>query len=317
MGALWIIWQSMHWLGTNTWQTQAFRTAATDSPRTARIMWIFTAFNFFGRAVIPMLWGVAAIAYLSSTLSPGDFSDLSANHTLDGMPLLLSRLPNILVGFMLAGMLAALMSTHSSYLLAWSGVLTEDLLVPIAGLLGISIRQRARIWITRFFILCLGAFLLIWGLWFEVKDTVWGYLGVTGTMYVAGSMSLVALGLYWRGANRTGAYLGLLGGALPGFVYLSGRIWQLVCTTNDWTVPPVVGQVNEFMTDPVTGVISFPLAIACMILGSLISGGRTEPGGAAVPGSSPGPVLIGSAAASAPYATDDASDRSHPSGGDA
>ena len=42
IGAVWIIWQLMHWLGTNTWQTQAFRTAATDSPSTARQMCILT-----------------------------------------------------------------------------------------------------------------------------------------------------------------------------------------------------------------------------------------------------------------------------------
>ncbi|GMU24156.1 MAG: sodium:solute symporter [Phycisphaerae bacterium] len=270
MGWVWIIWQCMHWMGTNTWQTQAFRTAATDSPRTTRFMWSLTAVNFFGRAIIPMLWGVAAIAFLSATLSPAEFDRVSTDNTLDGMPLLLKNLPAGLVGFMLAGMLAALMSTHSSYMLAWSGVLTEDLVIPIARALGINVPNGARIWITRFFILCLGAFLIGFGLWYEFKATVWGYLGVTGTMYVAGSMTLVAMGLYWRRANTVGAYCGLLCGAAPGAVYLASRFMVLGWGEQS---PQWLLEVNDFMTDPATGIMSFPLGFLAMIIGSLLTGG--------------------------------------------
>jgi SSS family solute:Na+ symporter len=279
-GWVWIIWQCMHWTGTNTWQTQAFRTAATDSPRTARIMWSLTAVNYFGRAIIPMLWGVAAIAFLSKTMSPTDFAKMDS---MKGMPTMLQHLPAGLVGFMLAGMLAALMSTHSSYMLAWSGVITEDLLAPILRLAGIHLSPRSRIWITRLFILCLGAFLIWFGLWYEFKDMVWGYLGVTGTMYLAGSVSLIAMGLYWRRASTLGAYLGLIMGAAPGIVYLTSRFLVLGFGSDNPALPQFVKQVNDFMTDQATGIMSFPLGLLGMIIGSLLSGRSRQTRGAEPP----------------------------------
>ena len=269
LGVLWVVWQTMHWLGTNTWQTGAFRTAATDSPRTARVMWSLTALNYFGRGVIPMLWGIGALAFLSHSMGAEMLSHVDAKQA---MPMFLANLPTGLVGLLMAGMLAALMSTHSSYLLAWSGVLTEDLVVPVARLAGRDVPQRRRIWITRGFIVLLGAFLLLWGLWFEVKQTIWGYLAVTGTMYVAGAMALLAMGLYWKRANATGAYLGLIGGALPGVAYLACRIVVLLGGTYGFEVPHAVERLNAVMTDPVTGVISFPLALVGMIVGSLVAG---------------------------------------------
>ncbi len=272
MGWVWIVWQIMHWTGSNTWQTQAFRTAATDSPRTAKVMWSMTAVNFFGRAIIPMFWGVAAIAFLSAKLPAAEFTRLSTEATLDGMPMLLMYLPAGLVGFVAAGMLAALMSTHSSYMLAWSGVLTEDLVVPIAKMLGIDLPGWSRVWITRFFILCLGAFLIWFGLWYEFKGRVWGYLGVTGTMYVAGSTALLVMGLYWWRATTAGAYLGLLFGAGPGLVYLTTRFLVLAGERGSLVLPDWVARVDKFMTDPVTGIMSFPLGFLGMIAGSLLLG---------------------------------------------
>lgn len=270
-GWLWIVWQCMHWLGTNTWQTQAFRTAATDSPRTAKIMWSMTAVNYFGRAVIPMLWGVAAVAFLSKELPSEQFAQTSS---MEGMPLMLQRLPVGLVGFMLAGMLAALMSTHSSYMLAWSGVITEDLVVPLLRAVGINLPGWSRIWITRLFILCLGAFLIWFGLWYKFKETVWGYLSVTGTMYIAGSMTLVGMGLYWRRARTAGAYLGLLMGAAPGIVYLVSRFWMLAYSNSHTTPPGWLNSINGFMSDARTGAMSVPLGILGMVVGSLLLGGR-------------------------------------------
>jgi len=286
VGVLWILWQSMHWLGTNTWQTQAFRTAATDSPRTARAMWILTAFNYFGRGVIPMIWGVGALAFLSATSAP---EALKSVHTVEAMPIFLAHLPAGLLGFLTAGMLAALMSTHSSYLLAWSGVLTEDLAGPIVkSLTGREISQSWRVRITRLFILLIGVFLLCWGLWFQVPATVWGYLAMTGTIYIAGALPLVAFGLYWKRANRTGAYVGLIGGAAPGIIYLFLRIATLIVepAVKDAGHAPqhLIARWSADLTDALTGVISFPLALVGMIAGSLWAERRRQRATAMHPG---------------------------------
>jgi Na+/proline symporter len=190
-------------------------------------------------------------------------------------------------------MLAALMSTHSSYLLAWSGVLTEDVVAPALRFLGWEVPQSWRIWITRCFILCLGGFLLFFGLWYKTEGAVWNYLGMTGTIYVAGAMTLLAMGLYWRRANTTGAYLGIIGGALPGLVYLFFRITALIIEPGfaDAGHEPVHGiaVASAKLSEPVVGVISYPLALLGMILGSIWGGRRAV--GAPVPRPEPSPAL--------------------------
>jgi len=269
IGLAWIIWQSMHWTATNTWQTMAFRTAASDSPRTAKLMWSLTSVNYFGRAVIPMLWGVAALAYFSNrgTLDSVESSILA-------MPMFLKTLPAGLAGFLLAGMLAAMMSTHSSYLLAWSGVLTEDLVAPLGKkLFGVEMKTKTRIWLTRVFILGLAGWLLYWGLWFKTPGPIWDYLAITGTMYLSGAAALVAMGLYWKRANIRGAYLALLCGALPGLVFLAARIIALIVEPElrdaDHIPVSTIGQFSAWLTESTMGLISFPLAVLGMYLGSL------------------------------------------------
>ncbi|MBP7933307.1 MAG: sodium:solute symporter family protein [Phycisphaerae bacterium] len=276
IGVAWIIWQLMHWTATSNWQTQAFRTAATDSPRTARIMWVLTGVNYFGRAIIPMLWGVAGLAFVAAK---GAEAVANAD-SLQAMPSLLTHLPAGLVGFMLAGMLAALMSTHSSYLLAWSGVLTQDVVAPVLELLGVTLPASLRIWITRFFILCLAAFLLWYGLWFKASGAIWNYLSMTGTMYLSGAAALVALGLYWKRANVTGAYCAILGGALPGLTYLTLRMASLViepAIRDAGYVPQTaIARMSAALTETWTGILSFPLAALGMVVGSLWAEGRRD-----------------------------------------
>lgn len=268
LGLIWILWQCLHWTGTNTWQTQAFRTAAADSPRTAKAMWTLTGINYFGRAIIPMLWGVAALAYFSRK------DGLQRLDSIQAMPLFLANLPSGLLGLLLACMLAAFMSTHSGYLLAWSGVLTEDLVAPlIKKHFRVDLGPAARIWITRFFILCLAAWLLYWGLWFKPQSTIWNYLSVTGTMYVSGATALVAMGLYWRRANSRGAYLGLVGGALPGLVYLILRVVALIVEPAlrepDHVAQTAIARLSMQFHEPYMGLVSFPLAMLGVYLGSI------------------------------------------------
>ena len=47
------------------------------------------------------------------------------------MPIFIAKvLPSGLLGLIAAGMFAAFMSTHDSYLLSWSSVITQDIVAP-------------------------------------------------------------------------------------------------------------------------------------------------------------------------------------------
>ena len=56
----------------------------------------------------------------------------SSETTLMAMPVFLNQiLPVGIIGIITAGMLAGFMSTHDSYLLCWSSVLTQDVIAPL------------------------------------------------------------------------------------------------------------------------------------------------------------------------------------------
>ena len=132
---------------------------------------------------------------------------------LYGMPLFLGRiLPAGVIGIITAGMIAAFMSTHDSYLLCWSSVLTQDVVAPLYEQGARRLSARARITLTRVFIVVIGVYVLCWGLLYHGSDDIWDYMAVTGAIYFAGAFALLLGGLYWKRASSTGALLALLAG---------------------------------------------------------------------------------------------------------
>ncbi len=276
LGVVWVAWQCINGVAINTWQPVAFRTAAADSPRTAKIMWSLTSINSFGRAAIPMIWGLAALAYFSHKGAVQGVEPRLA------MPLFLAGLPSGLMGLVMAGMLAAFMSTHAGYLLTWSGVLTEDIVAPLARkVFRVDLDSSARVWLTRLFVLMLAVWMLYWGLWFKPQSTIWNYLSVTGTIYGAGSLALVAGGLYWRRANARGAYLALLGGALPGLAYLALRVIVLAVEPETREVGHVpvhaIARFSAHVYESYVGLIGYPLGLLGLYLGSLWGERASDP----------------------------------------
>lgn len=230
------------------WQPGTSKALASESPQVAKRVFFFTSLTFAGRAMIPMFWGVAAL----SLLGPGESSTAA-------MPKLLGAVtPRGFLGLLVAGMLAASMSTYSAYLLAWSSVATRDV---IACLRPTDFDERTTIRLTRIFAGLIGLFLLVFGLWYEIPDTAFQYLFITGAMYTAGALGCVAAGIYWPKANSVGAYSALVMGALApaGFLMLEkSREWL-----PSWLI---------FITDVnVSGLLSFVLAFTGMICGSLLT----------------------------------------------
>ena len=105
---------------------------------------------------------------------------------------------NGVLGIVVAGMLAAFMSTHDSYLLCWSSIITNDIIEPM---LGYKLSSDKKIYITRVIILLLGIYVFIWGMLYNGSDAIWDYLGITGAVYFTGAISVVVMGIYWDKAS--------------------------------------------------------------------------------------------------------------------
>ena len=167
-------------------------------------------------------------------------------------------LPTGILGFVVAGMLAAFMSTHDSYLLCWASVVTQDIVAPLAPN---GLKERTRIWLTRGGIVVIGIFVLLWGLWFEPPSRVFDYMLLTAQAYAAGAAACIVCGLYWKRASSVGAVLALVGG-LSSFAILVD--WQGMAHSQlSWIKPGHIG------------CASIILAFGLMVVGSLLWPDRT------------------------------------------
>jgi SSS family solute:Na+ symporter len=175
------------------------------------------------------------------------------------MPLFMARvIPTGLLGLLTAGMLAAYMSTQDSYLLAFASVITQDVVAPLRKE-GLS--DKARIVITQASIVAIGAFLIVWGLWYPLSKTLWDYMAATGTVYLSGASAAVAAGLYWKRASRAGAILALLGGLVSIFSVVPKEYLPL------WLASSRIG---EWYSDKNVAVATWVLCAALMVVGSLV-----------------------------------------------
>jgi SSS family solute:Na+ symporter len=236
------------------WQPGTSKALASESPAVAKKMFFWTGLTFAGRAMIPILWGVAALAYFG----PGQ-------STAAAMPKLMGVIvPTGFLGLLVAGLLAASMSTYSAYLLAWSSVLTRDV---IACARPRDFSEKTTVLITQISAGIIGVFLLVFGLWYTIPDTAFQYLYLTGTMYTAGALGCVSAGLYWRKANNVGAYAALILGAVTpaGFLLLE--------KSRD-----VLPGWMHFLTDVnIAGLLSFVLGAGGMLFGSLLTQRSSPP----------------------------------------
>lgn len=199
------------------WQTAVMRACAAESTSVVRKLYIWSSVGFMIRFLVPQFLGLCALVYLSQ--HPDGQAEYflengspNPEKTMEAMPVFLGQiLPTVVIGLVGAGMLAAFMSTHDSYLLCWASVLVQDVLHPLSGH---SLSASTRLLLARILIFMIGGFLLYWSLWYPLEQDLWDYMAVSGAIYFTGAFAVLLCGIYWRRASTFGAYAALLSGTL-------------------------------------------------------------------------------------------------------
>jgi len=231
-----------------TWQTTIARVLAAKDARTGRKVYTGTAFFFVCRFLIPGIWGIAALA----TLAP----EVAGSNSLYAMPKFLSTaVPVGLMGVLVAAMLAADMSTDSSYMLTWGSVIYNDIMAPFRRT--VWSEKKGLRW-NRAIVALIGVFLLLYGLWYPLKGDLWTYLGVTGTIYLSSMSVLLIACCYWKRANSWGATGAILFGAVIPATFLA--LQQV----------PATAHIAEGIGPYYSGIATYLLAGAAMVIGSLL-----------------------------------------------
>ena len=245
MGPAYISWQIvLGFVSAVIWPTAITKALSIKDVKMVKKQYMWSSLSFLIRFIIPCFLGICAFIYFNG--------NPSGDNTLSLMPKYLAAiLPSGILGIVVAGMLAAFMSTHDSYLLCWSTIITNDIVEPLYNS---TISSHNKIKITRFIIILLGIYIFYWGMFYEGSDAIWDYLGITGAIYFTGAISVVVFGLYWDKASSRGAILALLGG-LSSIVGLEPiRLFLGINVGN----PAVIG------------LLTLSLSVLLMIIGSLL-----------------------------------------------
>ncbi len=309
LGVGFILWQVLLWIALMTvWQSVAMRTFSTKDAAVGKKMFTLTGFLFLGRALIPMVWGIAALAFFWGRSEPAVAPsaatpaaqmeqvdarlgetfrrDLDAGRLERALPqvdllerlaraekprsaeaarfedsardrrgeigllampwMLAATLPTGLLGLVVAGMLAASISTYAGYFLGWSSIIAQDIVAP---LLRRELSGRSRLRLTRVTVVALTVFIMIWSLVYDLPGPAYFYLQVTANLFMAPTLIAVVGGLYWRRASATGAVLSFVLGASTSLAYLVPSLKVDVATA---------------------GNLSWALAVAGFVAGSLL-----------------------------------------------
>lgn len=205
-----------------TWQTIISRVLAARDAKTGQKIYIGTAPYWIVRFALPAIFGIAAFYYFSQN---GKFPEKE----ILAMPQLLAeKVPVGLLGIVVAAMLAADMSTNSSYLLAWSSVIYNDILQAIHKN---KWSAKKSLYVNRMLVAGIGVFLLLYGLWYPLKADLWAYMQITGTIYLASMSVILIAACYWKKANDWGAMAAILVGSLIPITFL---ISQQMEKTSAW-----------------------------------------------------------------------------------
>jgi len=184
--------------------------------------------------------------------------------------MLAATLPSGLLGLVVAGMLAASISTYAGYFLGWSSIIAQDVVAPIlSGGTSVSpvprkgsergheaLSDRSRLLLTRVTVVALTVFIMFWSLVYHLPGPAYFYLQVTANLFMAPTLIAVVGGLYWGRASAAGAALAFVLGALTSLAYLVPSLKLDVATA---------------------GNLSWALAVAGFVAGSILVPQRSSP----------------------------------------
>jgi solute:Na+ symporter, SSS family len=140
------------------------------------------------------------------------------------------------------------MSVNSSYLLGWSSIIAQDIIVPLRKK---PLSSRSQVLLNRLANLFVSLFVLFWGIWYTLPGPTYFYLNITASIFLAGAFAAVIGGLFWSRANTVGGYSAMIAGAVGAVGFFFFRV-----------------------PASYAGLGSFALAGVAMVVGSLLGKNR-------------------------------------------
>lgn len=231
--------------------------ASMDKPKTVSRSFLLGGIFGNGRTFLIFALGIAALAGLGTTAPPELNVDASTWSKIATPYYISLHITPVLMGFWLACLLFADISTTDQYLLSWSTSIVNDCVLPFRKT-KISVQRHIRLVRLTIALLCV-LFLLV-AMVFRPTLPIWELLWLLANI-IAGTGIAVLFGMYWSRANTKGAYAAVLINLILPITDLIARYIYLV----RWPGA-------EFPIKPeVTGLCSYVLGIVALIVVSLLT----------------------------------------------
>jgi len=249
------------------WPTGVSRALSTTDGKTTQRMYGLIGLSFLGRAMLPVFWGICAFTFFK--LNPSILLPMKEGvvDTAAAMPVFLSHiLPAGIAGLLTTAALAAMMSTFDSYLLTWSSIIVNDVVVPLSKE---KLSDQRKILLTRIVVVLCGIYVFVWGIVYKPPQTYLRFIAITGTMYASSVLICIAMGLYWKRANTAGAVGSMV---VAGGIALASILLPMLVPDTD-QLPSWIEWITVYHK---AGIAAFVASIFCMVIVSLITA-RTNP----------------------------------------
>ena len=135
------------------------------------------------------------------------------------VPMFLAHiLPNGMLGFFVAGMLAAAIASFATYILSWSGVFVQDIVMSLRKS---PLKPRQHLLLLNSAVVGIALFAYIFGMLYTETDYILMFMMVTAAIYTAGAGVVILGALYWKKGTTAGAWAAMISGCV---IAISGLI---------------------------------------------------------------------------------------------
>lgn len=168
-------------------------------------------------------------------------------------------LPAGMIGLLAAILISAAISTDTSYLHSWGSILVQDVMLPFKKK---PLTPQQHLWLLRAAVFCIAVLAFAWSVFFPLKEYIFMYWQITGSVFTGGAGAAIIFGLYWKRGTTAAAWTVMILG--PSIAIMS------VLARYSWSHIPFLQQLGPKF--PLNGMqMAFLNALICVSMYVIVS----------------------------------------------
>ena len=214
------------------WQGSQGYYSSARTPHEAKMAGILSVWRSGVTSFTLVLGPVVAFMIFNNASFAGDAAVIQASMDAiaDPQVQVQMRTPLVLAHFFPAGMIgllvaltiAASVSTDDTYLHSWGSIFVQDVLLPFKKK---KLSAEAHLKWLRWSVVGTATFAFVFSMLFPLKQFIFMYWQITGTIFMGGAGAVIIGGLYWKRGTTAGAWTAMISGGILALVSVILRTW--------------------------------------------------------------------------------------------